>query len=252
MVRLNELVTWSNNLLQVDDYQDYCPNGLQVEGGSEVRRLVSGVSASLALIEAAVVSGADTLLVHHGLFWNGEDPRVVGLKQRRLKLLLGHDITLLAYHLPLDGHPELGNNAQLARVLGLTTDGRFGKGPGGGIALYGALPQPMSGTELAVHIGQRLDRMPLHVSGGERPLLRIGWCSGAAQGWIEQAAALGLDGFISGEVSEQTVHIARELGIDYFAAGHHATERYGVQALGDHLARKFAIDHEFIEIDNPA
>jgi dinuclear metal center YbgI/SA1388 family protein len=251
MVRLNELVTWSNNLLQVDDYQDYCPNGLQVEGGSEVRRVVSGVTASLALIEAAVVSGADTLLVHHGWFWSGEDPRVVGLKQRRLKLLLGHDITLLAYHLPLDGHPELGNNAQLARVLGLTTEGRFGKGPGGGIALYGALPQPMSGVELAAHIARQLHRTPLHVSGGERVLRRIGWCSGAAQGWIEQAAVLGLDGFISGEVSEATVHAARELGIDYFAAGHHATERYGVQALGDHLARKFAIDHEFIEIDNP-
>jgi dinuclear metal center protein, YbgI/SA1388 family len=251
MVRLNELVTWSNNLLQVDDYQDYCPNGLQVEGRAEVRRLVSGVTASLALIEAAAAAGADALLVHHGWFWSGEEARVVGMKQRRLKVLLRHDISLLAYHLPLDGHPELGNNAELGRVLELVTEGRFGKGPGGGIARHGVLPRPMSGAELAAHIGQRLGRAPLHVSGGERPLRRIGWCSGAAQGWIEQAAALGLDGFISGEVSEQTVHVARELGIDYFAAGHHATERYGVQSLGDHLARKFAIDHEFIDIDNP-
>lgn len=252
MVRLNELVTWSNHLLQVDDYQDYCPNGLQVEGRGEVRRLVSGVSASLALIEAAVARGADALLVHHGWFWNGEDARVVGMKQRRLKPLLSNDISLLAYHLPLDGHAELGNNARLGQVLGLSVEGRFGKGPGGGIAFHGALPRVLSGVELAAHIGRCLGRAPLHVSGGERPLRRIGWCSGAAQGWIEQAAALGLDGFISGEVSEQTVHAARELGIDYFAAGHHATERYGVQALGDHLAQKFAIHHEFIDIDNPA
>jgi len=252
MVRLNELVTWSNNLLQVDDYQDYCPNGLQVEGRGEVRRLVSGVTASLALIEAAVAHGADVLLVHHGWFWSGEEVRVVGMKQRRLKALLANDISLLAYHLPLDGHAELGNNTRLGQVLGLSVEGRFGKGPGGGIACYGALPRALPGAELAAHIGRCLGRAPLHVSGGERPLRRIGWCSGAAQGWIEQAAALGLDGFISGEVSEQTVHVARELGIDYFAAGHHATERYGVQSLGDHLARKFAIDHEFIDIDNPA
>lgn len=252
MVHLNELVSWGNTLLQVEAYQDYCPNGLQVEGRGEVRRLVSGVTASQALIEAAVACGADALLVHHGWFWNGEDARVVGMKQRRLKTLLANDISLLAYHLPLDGHAELGNNARLGQVLGLSTEGRFGKGPDGGIALHGVLPQALSGVELASYIGQRLGRMPLHVSGGGRPLRRIGWCSGAAQGWIEQAAALGLDGFISGEVSEQTVHVARELGIDYFAAGHHATERYGVQALGEHLARKFAIDHEFIDIPNPA
>ncbi len=252
MVRLNELVSWSNNLLQVDEYQDYCPNGLQVEGRAEVRRLISGVTASLALIEAAAAAGADALLVHHGWFWNGEDARVVGMKQRRLKRLLESGISLLAYHLPLDGHAELGNNTRLGRVLGFTTEGRFGKGPGGGMAVFATLPQPMSGTELAAHIGQRLGRVPLHVSGGDRPLRRVGWCSGAAQGWIDQAAALGLDGFISGEVSESTVHAARELGIDYFAAGHHATERYGVQALGDHLAGKFAIDHQFVEIENPA
>ncbi len=252
MVRLNELVTWSNNLLQVDEYQDYCPNGLQVEGRDEVRRLVSGVTASLALIEAAVAAGADALLVHHGWFWNGEDARVVGMKQRRLKRLLENGISLLAYHLPLDGHGELGNNVLLGQVLGVAPEGRFGKGPGGGIAMYGALPAAVSGADMAALIGQRLGRTPLHVSGGERPLRRIGWCSGAAQGMIGEAAALGLDGFISGEVSEATVHAARELGIDYFAAGHHATERYGVQALGEHLSRKFAIDHQFIEIENPA
>lgn len=251
MVRLNDLVTWSDTLLQVDQYQDYCPNGLQVEGRDEIRRLVSGVTASLALIEAAREARADALLVHHGWFWNGEDPRLVGMKQRRLKALLAGGFSLLAYHLPLDGHPELGNNVQLGRLLGFSADGRFGKGPGGGIALYGALPRAFSGEALAAHIAECLGRMPLHISGGTRPLRRIGWCSGAAQGWLEQAAALGLDGFISGEVSEATVHAARELGVDYFAAGHHATERYGVQALGEAIARKFALDHEFIEIENP-
>lgn len=251
MVRLNDLVSHCDALLQVSDFQDYCPNGLQVQGRGEVRHLVSGVSASLALIEAAIAAGADALLVHHGWFWNGEDPRVVGMKQRRLKRLLESDLSLIAYHLPLDGHGDLGNNAQLGRLLGLNMEGRFGKGPDGGIAAWGSLPGALNGAALAALIGQRLGREPLHISGGERPLRRIGWCTGAAQGWIEQAAALGLDGFISGEVSEHTVHAARELGIDYFAAGHHATERYGVQALGEHLAQEFSITHQFIDIDNP-
>jgi len=251
MVRLNDLVNHCDTLLQVADYQDYCPNGLQVEGRGEVQRLVSGVSASQALIEASIAAGADALLVHHGWFWNGEDPRVVGMKQRRLKRLLESGVSLIAYHLPLDGHAELGNNAQLGRLLGIGIEGRFGKGPDGGIAAWGSLPKALNGAELAAHIGQTLGREPLHISGGERPLRLIGWCTGAAQGWIEQAAALGLDGFISGEVSEHTVHVARELGIDYFAAGHHATERYGVQALGEYLSREFALNHEFIEVPNP-
>jgi dinuclear metal center YbgI/SA1388 family protein len=251
MVRFSELVACSNELLQIDEYEDYCPNGLQVEGREEVRRIVSGVTANQALIEAAIERQADVLLVHHGWFWRGEDSRIIGMKHRRLKALLAHDISLLAYHLPLDGHAELGNNSQLAQVFGLKIEGRFGKEPGGGIARYGSLPQAMSGTELAAHIGRCLGREPLHISGSKRPLQRLAWCSGGAQDWFEEAAALGVDGFISGEISEQTVHIARELGVDYFAAGHHATERYGVQALGEYLAQKFAISHEFVDIDNP-
>lgn len=252
MVPLLELVTYCNNLLQIGEYQDYCPNGLQVEGRSAIGRLVSGVTASQALLDVAVERGADAVLVHHGWFWNGEEQRVVGMKRRRLGTLLINDIGLIAYHLPLDGHPELGNNAQLGALLGVAVEGRFGRGPDGGIAAYGSLPQALSAVALSAHIDQRLGRPPLHIDGGGGPLRRIGWCSGGAQGWIEQAAALGLDGFISGEISEQTVHAARELGIHYFAAGHHATERYGVRALGAHLAQKYAIDHEFVDIDNPA
>ena len=251
MAQLHELVNYCTNLLQVQDYQDYCPNGLQVGGRPEVRRLVSGVTASLALIEAAVEAGADAILVHHGWFWNGEDPRVVGMKQRRLQPLLCNGISLIAYHLPLDGHPELGNNALLGQLLGIVPEGRFGKGPAGGIAAYGMLEAAVDSGAFATLIEQRLGRRPLHIAGSGRPLRRVGWCSGAAQGWIEQAAALGLDAFISGEISEHTVHAARELGIDYFAAGHHATERYGVQALGEKLSQEFDLNHTFIDIDNP-
>lgn len=251
MVQRNELVTWCDEFLQVGEYQDYCPNGLQVAGRHEIRRIVSGVTASLALIGAAVERRADALLVHHGWFWKGENPCITGMKHARLKILLEHDISLLAYHLPLDGHAEVGNNVQLGKVLGLQAEGRFGSGPGGGLACHGVLPEALTGAALADHLATRLGRRPLHIPAGERPLRRIGWCSGAAQDWIEQAAALGLDAFISGEISEQTVHCARELGIDYFSAGHHATERYGVQALGEHMAQKFAIDHEFVDMDNP-
>ena len=251
MAQLSEIVSYCDDLLQIVEYQDYCPNGLQVAGRPGLRRLVSGVSASQALLDAAVARGADAVLVHHGWFWNGENPRIVGMKRRRMGTLLSNDISLIAYHLPLDGHPELGNNARLGALLGIDIRGRFGKGPGGGIAAFGELQQPLSAAALAAHIAGRLGRTPLHIEGGPASLQRIGWCSGGDQGWIEQAVALGLDGFISGEISEQTVHAARELGIHYFAAGHHATERYGVRALGDHLAQKYELDHEFVDIDNP-
>jgi dinuclear metal center YbgI/SA1388 family protein len=251
MVRLEELLSYTEQLLGAGDYQDYCPNGLQVEGRAEVRRIVCGVTASQALIEAAVGAGADLLLVHHGFFWKGEEPRIVGMRQRRIKALLENDISLVAYHLPLDGHGELGNNAQLGRLLGFDVAGRFGAGPDGGIAMHGSLPEPVSAEALAQHIGRLLQREPLLIGAGERPVKRLGWCSGAAQGYLEQAAALGLDAFISGEISEQTVHTARELGIHYLSAGHHATERYGVQALGGHLSERFSLENQFVEIANP-
>jgi dinuclear metal center YbgI/SA1388 family protein len=252
MTSLRQLVDYCDTLLSVADYQDYAPNGLQVEGRGEVRRIVSGVSASQALIEAAIEYKADLLLVHHGYFWKGESPAIVGIKQRRIKALLQHDISLLAYHLPLDGHAELGNNAQLGRLLGITVEGRFGSGPDGGIAMWGRLQSPLSPVELVARVGERLGREPLLIEGGGQPVQRVGWCSGGAEGYLEEAAALGLDAYISGEIAEPTMHIARELGVHYLAAGHHATERYGVQALAYHLADHFAVENYFVDIPNPA
>ncbi len=251
MAGLTELVDYCDRLLEADAFQDYCPNGLQVEGRAAVHRIVSGVTASQALIDAAIEQNADLVLVHHGFFWKGEDARITGMKQRRLKTLLGHDISLLAYHLPLDAHPELGNNAQLARRLDLAESGRFGDGCGPELAWYGTLAQPLGGAALAERIQQSLGRTAQWINAGKEPVQRVGWCTGAAQSYLEAAARLGLDAFISGEISESTVHIAREYGIHYFAAGHHATERYGVQSLGGHLAQHFAIEHTFVDIDNP-
>ena len=251
MVTLKALVEYTNSLLAVDDFSDYCPNGLQVEGRPEVQRLVSGVTASMALVEAAISANADALLVHHGYFWKGEDECVTGMKRQRLQRLLGTDTSLLAYHLPLDAHPELGNNAQLASVLGFNRSGCFGHDGGLQLAQYGNLPQALDAQSLAAHIEAQLGRSPLHITGQAAKIESVGWCTGAAQSYIDAAVEQGLDAFISGEISEQTVHVAHECGIHYFAAGHHATERYGVAALGDHLAGHFQISHQFIDIDNP-
>jgi dinuclear metal center YbgI/SA1388 family protein len=251
MVQLDELVSHCDALLEVAKFHDYAPNGLQVEGRTEIAKLVTGVTASQALIDAAIVAGADALLVHHGFFWKGESAVVTGLKRRRLGALIENNISLIAYHLPLDAHPELGNNAQLARLLGLTVEGRFGRDGGDALAMHGALPRPMSVPEFALYLCDALGREPLHLPGSGDEIVRVGWCSGAAQGYIEAAAGLGVQAFVSGEVSEYTTHYARESGVHYFAAGHHATERYGVQALGGYLAQQFGLQHEFIDIANP-
>ena len=251
MVKTKLLVDYCDQLLEADRFQDYCPNGLQVEGRGDVTRLVSGVTASQALIDAACEQRADLLLVHHGYFWKGEDPTITGIKRRRVNALLEAGVGLLAYHLPLDAHPELGNNVQLARRLGLLEEGRFGDGHGPELACFGKLEEPGSAGELAARILAVLGREPLVVGEGPAIIESIGWCTGAAQSYLETAARRGLNAFISGEISEPSVHIAREYGIHYFAAGHHATERYGVQALGEHLAARFGIQHSFIDIDNP-
>jgi dinuclear metal center YbgI/SA1388 family protein len=251
MVTLKALRDYTNSLLCIDRFGDYCPNGLQVEGRPQVSRLVSGVTASMELIEAAIDAQADAIVVHHGYFWKGEDACVTGMKRKRLQRLLGTDTSLLAYHLPLDAHPELGNNAQLARLLGFECQGSFGHDAGLSLGQYGKLRQPLRAAALADLIHERLGRMPLYVPGRQTSIQTVGWCTGAAQSYIDAAVEQGLDAFISGEISEQTVHVARECGIHYFAAGHHATERYGVKALGQHLAGQFAIAHQFIDIDNP-
>jgi dinuclear metal center YbgI/SA1388 family protein len=251
MVTLKALVDYTNSLLGINRFADYCPNGLQVEGRPQVSRLVSGVTASLALIEAAIEAQADVIVVHHGYFWKGEDATITGMKRKRLQRLLATDTSLLAYHLPLDAHPELGNNAQLAKQLGVECLGCFGDDAGMSLGLHGQLSQPLTGTQLSGLIQDALGRAPLYVPGRPGPIQTIGWCTGAAQSYIDAAVSQGLDAFISGEISEQTVHVARECGIHYFAAGHHATERYGVRALGEHLAGQFGIRHRFIDIDNP-
>lgn len=251
MVTLKKLVAYTDKLLDVGIFKDYCPNGLQVEGKAELGRLISGVTASRALIEAAIERKADALLVHHGYFWKGEDPCITGLKGIRLKLLLQHDISLIAYHLPLDAHVRFGNNVRLAAQLGLQVDGPLGDPQDGDLGLCGHLVTPLNADSFARLVEQRLGRAPLLIPGGTHRIRSVGWCTGAAQGFIERAAALGLDAYLSGEVSEPTVHIAREAGIHYLAAGHHATERYGVQALGGHLAQIYDVKHEFVDIDNP-
>jgi dinuclear metal center YbgI/SA1388 family protein len=251
VARLDEIVDYLAAYLEIAAFDDYCPNGLQVEGRAEMRRLVTGVTANQALLDAAAARDADAVLVHHGYFWSGEDARIRGMKRRRIQTLLDHGISLLAYHLPLDAHPQVGNNAQLAQRLGLEPEGRFGPGPGQGIGWYGRLQAPMKAVELGARIERELERSPLHIAGGPETIRRVAWCTGAAQGFIDAAAALGVDAYISGEASEQTVHSAREQGLHFFAAGHHASERYGVQALGVHLAEHFALEHIYVEIENP-
>ena len=238
-----------DDLLEAARFKDYCPNGLQVEGAPEVRKVVCGVTASQALIEAAIERGAQALLVHHGWFWRGEDGRVTGMKKARMARLLAHDINLFAYHLPLDAHAELGNNAQLGRVLGLTPTGVAGDQ---GLLWLGETARPVSASLLAQQVGSALGREVLLVGDGERTVRRVAWCTGGAQGYFEQAIAEGVDLYLSGEISEQTTHLARESGVPYIAAGHHATERYGVRALGAHISAQFGLQVDFVDIDNPA
>jgi dinuclear metal center YbgI/SA1388 family protein len=213
-----------------------------------VRRIATGVTASQAVLEAATAWGADAILVHHGYFWRSEDAAITGIKKRRVAHLLKHDISLLAYHLPLDAHPELGNNAQLAGRLGFVVQGNFGEQD---IAMHGALAQAQSLQQLTRHIEHTLQRAPQVIAHANPNIARIAWCSGGGQGYFEQAVALGVDAFLTGEISEQNVHVAQETGVAFIAAGHHATERYGVQALGEHLAKRFGLEHLFFDQVNP-
>ncbi len=247
-MKREELARYLDELLESARFRDYCPNGLQVEGRADVQRIVVGVTACQALLDAAIARGADAILVHHGWFWRGEDGRVTGFRKARLQALLKHDINLIGYHLPLDGHAELGNNAQLAKRLGWVVDGRFGEQD---IGWYGRTSTPLSLAELTQVLADELHRAPQVIGDPARQVNRVAWCSGGAQGIFEQAIAQGVDAYISGEISEQNVHLARETGVAFIAAGHHATERYGVQALAAHLTEKFGLACEFVDIDNP-
>ncbi len=245
----DELAVYLDNLLEVARFRDYCPNGLQVEGRARIRKVVCGVTASQALLDAAVACDADAILVHHGYFWRGEDGRVTGIRKARLATLLHHDINLLAYHLPLDAHGELGNNAQLAQRQGWRVEGRFAEQE---IGFIGTLEAPLPASRVAAALEKSLGRATLLAGNPDRMVSRLAWCTGGAQGYLEQAITAGADLYVSGEISEQTVHLARESGVPYIAAGHHATERYGIKALGEHLAQHFDIACNFVDIDNPA
>ncbi|AMG29723.1 Nif3-like dinuclear metal center hexameric protein [Grimontia hollisae] len=247
-----ELEAILNDYLKPFAIKDYCPNGMQVEGKANVRKIVTGVTASQALIDSAIAQGADALLVHHGYFWRGEPEPLKGMKFKRIKALIEHGINLYAYHLPLDIHPDVGNNAQLAKLLGIEQFGGLEDGNPNSVAVWGELPEAMSAKAFSELLSTRLKRAPLHIDGGlAKPIKKVGWCTGGGQDFIDLAASKGMDAFISGEISERTTYSAREQGIHYFSAGHHATERYGVKALGDWLANEHGFDVTFIDIDNP-
>lgn len=247
MISRDDLATFLYQYLAVDTVEDYCPNGLQVEGKSSIKRIVTGVTASQAFIDQAIAVDADAILVHHGFFWHSEPSIVTGMRARRLKALLTHDINLFAYHLPLDIHPDIGNNAQFGGMLSATNMVRTLNG----LVWYGDVPA-MTLTAFADMLTEKLQRTPIVVAAHDRDVNRIAWCTGGGQRYIDDIDPTRADTFISGEISEQTTHIARECGINYIGCGHHASERYGIRALGAELAERFDIEHLFIHVDNPA
>lgn len=251
MVLREELTCYLNQLLNVKNISDYCVNGLQVSGKEEIKTIVTGVTACKALLEKAALLKADAILVHHGYFWKNEEPSLTGMKYERLRILFEHQMNLFAYHLPLDVHLQYGNNVQLAKQLDLEIKGQSNveELP---LVFYGNLTIPMTTDILSKHIENVLMRKPFYIQGNEKPCIQsVAWCTGAGQKFIELAFQLGVDAYLTGEVSESTTHAARELGINFFACGHHATERYGILALGEHLANQFGIKHQFIDIENP-
>lgn len=251
MVDIDSLVGYTDSLLEPGRVSDWTPNGLQVAGRERVGRLVTGVTACQGLLDAAVEWGADLVLVHHGWFWKGEPAVLTGMRYRRVRTVVEAGFGLLAYHLPLDIHPQFGNNAQLAHRFGLTVEGRMTAAGIPDLLWHGRLTEPLSSAALAERIATALGREPLQVGPRADHIERVAWCSGAAHDLLDSAAALGVDAFISGEAAERTTHAAREQGVHFFAAGHHATERYGVQALGAHLAARYDLEHRFVDIDNP-
>lgn len=247
MVQVDQLSEYTAQFLNVRQFRDYAPNGLQVAGRSQVSKVVAGVSANRLLIEAAIEQQADAIVVHHGFFWKNEDPCLTGWRRERIRLLLQHDINLFAYHLPLDAHPEVGNNAQLALQMGWQTTAQTGEQ---GLLSLGAGPQ-CSLAELGEALQRRLQREPLLLGDLQQPVQRLAWCTGGAQGYFEDAIAAGVDAFITGEVSERMADMARESGVAFVSAGHYATEQYGVQALAAHWTAQFGVDCRFVPVPNP-
>ncbi|MCC4833380.1 Nif3-like dinuclear metal center hexameric protein [Shewanella sp. 10N.7] len=249
-VSRQQLSKYLNDFLNVKQFKDYAPNGLQVQGSDNIKTIVTGVTACQALIEQAAALNADAIIVHHGFFWKNEPEVITGMKYNRIKALMTHDINLFGYHLPLDAHPTLGNNAELANKLGLV-DVEICADISQDLLWQGKLPKPLSVSQMSELLTEKLNKIPLHIGDKEQFISSLAWCTGGAQDYIDHAASLGVDAFISGEVSERTFHCAMEQGIHYFAAGHHATEQFGVQALGEHLAEQFGLTHHFIDIVNP-
>lgn len=251
MITRSELSVYLHEFLGCARYNDYAPNGLQVEGNELIKRICTAVTASQEVISEAVICQADALLVHHGYFWRGEDPVIAGMKRQRISKLLDNDINLFAYHLPLDCHIDLGNNACLGKLLLLNSVKMHKAGTTDNLLWSGQLSEPMNAKQFGDFLEQQFGRKPLHIDGNNKAISSIAWCSGAAQDFIEDAHKLGVDAYLSGEVSERTYYQAKELGIHYYACGHHATERYGIQALGQHLASHFKLEHLFIDSANP-
>ncbi len=250
-VTRKKLDNYLTDFLQPWQIKDYCPNGLQVEGKETIEKIVTGVTASQALIDAALESGADAVIVHHGYFWKSEDEAIKGMKRKRLKTILLNDLNLFGYHLPLDVHPDVGNNAQLGKLLGITLQRSLEPWNKQCVAVKGKFETPITAEKFAELIQQKLHRKPLLHKSGDNLISTIAWCTGGGQHYIDAAAEQGIDCFLSGEASEQTIHVSREMDIHFVAAGHHATERYGAKALGEHLETKFDVVVEFIDIDNP-
>lgn len=255
MVELNQLLAWCNSTLNVKAFKDYCPNGLQIEGSHTVHKIVTAVTASQEAIDAAIDANADVLMVHHGYFWKGEPAPLTGMKGQRIKKLMQHNISLIAYHLPLDAHVTLGNNAALADLLDIKITGPLDPAESQPIGNVGELATPMTVDAFISHLAARLQRTPLHLAATDSSqtatIQKVGFCTGAAQDFLDKAAALGCDAYISGEVSERTYHEAKELGIHYFACGHHATERGGIRRLGQALAQQFNLEVIFMDFNNP-
>jgi len=251
VITQSELSLYLHELLECIRYTDYAPNGLQVEGKNKIKRICSAVTASDEAISEAILWKADALLVHHGYFWRGEDPVITGMKRQRIAKLLSHNINMYAYHLPLDCHPELGNNACLAKLFLVDSVQMHKAGGTDNLLWSGKLFEAMSGKKFTEFLEKKLGQNPVHISGNDKPIRHIAWCSGAAQDFIEEANRLGVDAYLSGEVSERTYYQAKELGIHYYSCGHHATERYGINSLGNHLSTQFELEHLFIDSNNP-
>jgi dinuclear metal center YbgI/SA1388 family protein len=251
MISRDELGDYLHDYLGCDGFSDYAPNGLQVEGNPSIHRICTAVTAAEAIIKKAGALKADALLTHHGYFWRGEAPALIGMKRRRVGQLITHNMNLFAYHLPLDCHPVVGNNACLADLLGVSNIQMHTAGKTPNLLWSGTLNHALTAASFSELISKKLKRMPLYVSGTEKRIQHVAWCSGAAQDFIEEAHLLGADAYLSGEISERTYYQAQELGLHYFSCGHHATERYGIQALGLHLSEHFALEHQFIDSDNP-